>query len=457
MVCLAINAAVLLGIAFRNPEYLRDFRLSDSPDAQHYVQLGRNLLLNGHYSRTEGPSYPLDFMRTPVYPVVAGTLEIVGGPLAIYVVHIGLQIAVVLLLFSVARLYFGERTAFWVGLVAATDLVSAVHNFNALTEPLYTFLTLVAVALLLPRLIPPPSGEQPSAGARGYIVVGTLLALATLTRPAGQYVPVILAVASLWFVGRREGLRPAVRATTLVLIPSVVLVGGWVLRNQRQFGVAKLSSLETVGFVYVTGAGAYQVHHDLPRPEAQQMIADEFQLPTALEAQNPWLTDLDVREIDALLGEAVPGVLSKYPAALVQSSLLGLTKASVSHNVQRLASLHGRSWTHPGGASLLRLEGAAFGRLFSNHLALVGAFLWQVFHAVAVLVLAAAGFWRLVRSPSERPLALVLLPVIGYMALGVALFGVDAYYRARIPLLPYLFLLAGVALSSWIGRRRAAA
>lgn len=453
MVCLAINLAVLLGIAVRNSEYLGDFRLSDSPDAQHYVQLGRNLLLDGRYSRTEGPSYPPDFMRTPVYPIVAGALEILGGVRAIYVAHALLQVAMVLLLFRTARVYFGETTAFWVGLLAATDLLSAVHNFNALTEPLYTFLTLLAVLMALRRWVPPPEDPPPPGDARSYLVIGTLLALATLTRPSGLYVPVILAVVGLWFVGRRAGSRGALRAATLVLIPSVVLVGAWIVRNQLQFGVAKVTGLGPVGFVYVTGAGAYQVRHDLPRFDAQQMIAEEFELPTALEAQNPWSTPLSEREIGEKLSAAAPQVLRKYPVALVQSSLIGLVKANVSHNVHRLASLHSRGWTAPGSGGLLRFEGEAFARLFSNHPALIGAFVWQIFHALSVLALGALGLLYLARSPSGRDFALPVLAVFGYMALTIALFGVDAYYRSRIPLLPYLFLFAGYGASAWRARR----
>ncbi len=447
-ICLALNAAVLAGIALRNPEYLSDFRLNDSPDARHYVQLGRNLLLEGHYSRSDGPPYSPDFLRTPVYPVLSGALDVAGGPLAIYLVQAAIQVAVVWLVYRLAGLWLGRRAALWAGLLAATDLMTAVYNFSALTEPLYSALTLAAVALLLPRLAPPERGGAARSTAAPYLAAGAVLALATLTRPAGLYLPAVLAGAALWSLGRRTGWRPGVRAACLLLIPSVVLVGAWILRNQSQFGVARLTSVDAVGTVYMAGAGAWQLHHGVSRPEAQAMIAAELDLPALVEAQNPWLSDLEIREIDARLRAATPAVLGRYPTALVGSSLLGLVKGSVSHNVPDLATLHGRSWTPPGLGGLLRFEGSAFGRLFSNHPTLVAAFVWQLAHAGLTLALAAGGLWHLLRSSARRPLGLLLLLIIAYFGAGMALFGVDAYYRSRIPMLPYLFVLGGAGASA---------
>ncbi len=454
LVCLTINGSILAGIALRNPEYLFDFRLNDSPDALHYIQLGRNLLLEGEYSRVDGPPFPPDFLRTPVYPVLAGSLDLATGPIGIYLTQVALQIGAILMLFRLAAIFFGRRAAVWAGLLVATDLMWATYNFSALTEPLYVFLTLAALAVLLPRLLPPGRVLANRPAALTDLLAGTLLALATLTRPGGLYLPVVLAVAGLWWLGRRAGWRLGVRAAALLLLPSVLLVGGWIVRNQRQFGVAGLTSVEAVGTVYMAGAGAYQLHHGVDRPTAQRMIATEFELPTLLEAQNPWLSELGIAEIDARLRGAAPEVLARYPSDLVLSSLLGLVKGSLSHNVPSLAGLHARAWTAPGLGGLVRLRGAAFGRLFSNHPALIVAFLWQVGHSLATLALALLGLIAALRSAASRPAALTLLLAVAYLAVGMALFGVDAYYRSRMPLLPILFLFAGVGASALLARWR---
>jgi hypothetical protein len=47
----------------------------------------------------------------------------------------------------------------------------------------------------------------------------------------------------------------------------------------------------------------------------------------------------------------------------------------------------------------------------------------------------------------------VLLLVLAYFYLTVPLFGVEAFYRCRIPALPFLYAFAGLALG-WLTARR---
>lgn len=447
-ICLLIGAAILGGTLVGHRAYLSDYRLNDSLDARHYVQLGHNLLVEGHYSRTDGPPYPPDYLRTPIYPVVAGGLDLMFGAVGIYLFQIGLHLALVWMIYGLGRSYFGERVAFWVALFPAVDLMYAVYNFNALTEPLFVTWTFAGLAVLLPRLVPPPGHEEtaPAGGWRRDLLGGLLLALATMTRPAGLYLPVLAAAMALWFVGRRRGVRPAMRVAALILIPSVILVGGWIGRNQRLFGVAKISIVDAVGTVFMAGAGAYQVHHDISRPEAQEMIVDEFEIPTLQQALNPWLLDRPVREIDASLRAAGPEVLRKYPRDLVVSSVVGVIKGTLSHNVNELETLLGLEWNAPGGGRLARLRPDAWRTLIGNPPVLSAVFFWQLFHSLALVVGALVGVVLLLRSPRDRQVACVLLVVLAYFGAGMALFGIDAYYRSRIPLLPYLSVLAGVGI-----------
>ncbi|MFH1484824.1 MAG: hypothetical protein ABIH46_02030, partial [Chloroflexota bacterium] len=93
LACLGINLGIGALIAVNRPAYLADYRLSTNPDAKQYVLLGRNLLLHGHYSRCQQPPYLPDMMRTPVYPLFAGGLDIVGKAGAIYLVQAVLHAA----------------------------------------------------------------------------------------------------------------------------------------------------------------------------------------------------------------------------------------------------------------------------------------------------------------------------------------------------------------------------
>src|SRR5688572_27728144 len=83
--CLAINLAIFVGVARNRPLYLRNTELMENPDARHYVLLGKNVLLHGRFSRAEEPPLIPDMLRTPLYPLVAGALDLLAGPAAIFI------------------------------------------------------------------------------------------------------------------------------------------------------------------------------------------------------------------------------------------------------------------------------------------------------------------------------------------------------------------------------------
>src|SRR4051794_39038580 len=79
LTAIAIDTFVALYIGTNRPSYLCDYRLSLNPDAEHYVLLGRNYWRYGVYSRMSHDPYELDVMRTPIYPLVVGGLDLIHG------------------------------------------------------------------------------------------------------------------------------------------------------------------------------------------------------------------------------------------------------------------------------------------------------------------------------------------------------------------------------------------
>jgi 4-amino-4-deoxy-L-arabinose transferase-like glycosyltransferase len=442
LLCLGLNAVLFVGITGRRPDYLSDYRLNQNPDAHHYVLLGRNLFLHGSYSRSDGPPFVPDMLRTPVYPVFAGGLDLLGGAGAIYAAQVLLHVGSCLLLFRLARELVGERAAVWASLFLASDVMVAVSNFEAMSEPLFLFLLLAAAVCLWPVR----GLEAGQSWLWRLLSGGALLGLAVLTRPAALYLPVIVGLAYLfsgWSLGR---LKTALLQLSCCLLPFLALVGGWVARNAATFGLAKVTTVDTQNLVYFTGAGAYQVRFGITLEDAQQRIAEEFHVVPYRVAQNDHVSGRSAKEINEELRARTWDVLRRYPGALLKSSLLGLAKASVSHCTEQLAWLVRLEWTAPGTGGLLRGDGEAYARLGSNPPVLIAAFGWQLLHTAAGLLLAAVGAWRVLRERATRGAGLLLLLLLAYFWLTVALFGYDAFYRSRIPALPFLFVLAGVGI-----------
>ncbi len=449
--CLAINLGILAGIAANRPDYLRTFRANNNPDAVHYVLLGRNLLLHGHYSRCEGPPYAPDILRTPVYPLFAGVLDLLGGAGAIYLAQALLQVGSCLLLFALVRRHFGSGAALAASFLLATDLMLAVYNFEAMSEPLFVLLVLAAVYHGLPALASLSRKERPVF--LRLALAGVLLGLAILTRPAALYLPVVLAgclLVTAWR-GRCPGLGLA--ATLVFLLGTAPLPGLWIARNALVFSVPRLTTVDAANNVYFIGGGAYQLRHGLSLEEAHAWIAREHGLTPYVVTQNPWTTDQSVAAIDAELRAASARVMTRYPVELVESSLLGVAKASVSHNVDVLAALNGREWQAPSTAGLARLRPEALERLEANGPALAAAFGWELVHVLLALGLAAVGAgYCLVRRWSD-PATWALLLVLGYFYLTVAVFGLEAFYRCRVPVLPFLYVFGGVGLAGILTRQ----
>jgi hypothetical protein len=443
-VCLGVNLTLAILIFANRPEYLKDYRLADNPDARHYVLLGRNVFLNGNYSRCEQPPYVPDMFRTPVYPLFAGALDLVGGAAAIYMAQAILQTIACLLLFVLVRGIFGNAAATSAAGLLAVDPLLACYNFQPMSEMLFLVLLLGSMVLVLPVILAP--GRAPGGLGRRLIVGAVLLSLTILTRPAGMYLPFVLAAACLG-VGWSHGFGlQALRTTMLLLLVSLAPAAAWAARNAVVFGVPRLSNVDAIVRVYFFGAGAYQVRHGISLEEAQQAISEEYGITPSPAAHNPHACELDVKAVDAEMRAAAPRVLAKYPRDLLCASAIGLLKAGVAHPGAELAAMLGRQWYAPGTSSLLLHPGVALRSLARNGPALSIVFLWQLAEVAAGVGFATIGILWAVKKREMRAAAVTLLLVLAYFCLVAATQGYEACDRMRIPALPWLYAFAGCGI-----------
>lgn len=453
-VCLALNAAIATSIAIIRPAYLEDYRLSGDPDSQHYVLLGRNTFLHGCFSRCEAPPYVPDAFRTPGYCLFAGGLEWLGRAGTIYFVQVLLHAGSCVLLFSFVRDLFGPRPAFWAALLLATDLTLGIFNFMIMSEPLFVFLVVGAAAVLLPAALAP--ADRRFRWARLALAGGLLLGLAILTRPAGLYLPLVLA---LGFVGVglfRKRVVVSVVSAAIMLAVAWLPAAGWIARNAALFSLPRLTHNQSNVLIYFFGAGAYQVEHGVSLEQAQAMISEEYGIVPVVEAQNAHAFGRDVAEIDAQQRAVVWKVVTKYPRSLLVSSATGIVKASLSHATADLAGMLSCAWTAPGSRALVVDPARAAKRLGENAPLLRVAFVWQVAHVVTALGATVLGMGLVLLNRKTRAAGILLLMILAYFYLTVALFGLEAYCRSRIPALPFLYAFAGYAFSRVLPGSKAA-
>jgi 4-amino-4-deoxy-L-arabinose transferase-like glycosyltransferase len=439
LTCCAIHAVLLIGILINNPAYLWDHGMHLNPDAGQYVVEGENVWLRGQFSRCAIAPFVPDSLRTPIYPVFAGALIIVGDPATLYCVQAALNVLSCALVYLLARRLLNPWAAFAAAMLFATDLMVAISAFEAMSEVLFMFLTLVGIVILVPRRLDDdlPSLQACAAG-------GLLLAIATLTRPAGLYLTAVVAMVLVVYALAKSRVRKGVLGGIALLLCFAIPVSMWIARNGVVFDLWRLSTADAIMMVYFAGAGAYQVEHDVDLETAQEMIADEYKLPTPTITNNHWNSDISVREMDDKLRTAQVEVLRKYPLALVQSSVLGVLKSHLSHNVGDLGSMLGIPWNST--SSLRTQQKSRIHALLSNNPILVFALGWQLAHTAIVWSLFALGTCALTRGFQFRWPHFLLASVIAYFVLTVAIVGSEAYCRSRTPHMPFVCVVAGASV-----------
>lgn len=454
-VALLLSAACALLIDTKRPDYLRDYTTNSNPDALHYVLLGETVWQHGHYSRQGGPPYQPDILRPPVYPLLAGGVQALMGVIwPLYFIQTLCTLGTSLLVYSLGVRLFGRRVGLAAGLLVAADGVLALLHFEAMTEPVFTLLATAAVTLWVRGLW---DAQRPPPTWKHATTIGLLAGLAALTRPTGQYLPLLLALMQVAIALTRQDGR-LLRQAGLLFLAGYAVIAPWILRNAAVSGVARLTIADTVGLVYNAAAGAYQVELGISRDEAQERIRDEYGLVAHDLTLNYWLVDQPIQEIDAKQRAAVPELLRKYPASLVRATLTGLVKSFLSHHTPTLASMCGEPWHTVGLDTLLRGQvGEFLQAIAQNHPALVAAFVWQMVLNLGVPVLAIAGLLAILRTGRQRAAALALVVVTGYYLATVAVIGLDAYCRHRAMVIPFACLFAAVglhSLSSWFRSTR---
>lgn len=246
--------------------------LREDPDA--YTAMSQTLTRSGVFGLTTADGTPLPTaFRPPLYPAVLSglTLAIItvsgifADPLAtenltafrllIAALHWGLGLLTVAATYGAARRLLGHvaawpsvdvihRPAAVAALLVAIDPILLQSSTRVMTETLATTLaamSLWAWTLLMEQLQRDETGEPSAARPKNRsdlvttLVLAFVLGLAYLCRPTFIVWTAMLAgYLVLWAVLARR-LKPLSAAIAIVLV-TTVLVGGWMLRNQRHFG-----------------------------------------------------------------------------------------------------------------------------------------------------------------------------------------------------------------------------
>jgi len=407
-----------------------------TPDSTGYMRLAAGLQGRCGFAPRwpGGVCGPAELERTPGYPLFLTTLPSLRSALIVQAV-IGTGIVLVVALF--AWRFWGLTAGIIASLVAGFDISSILVSNLIMTEILFT--ALVTLAILLQLLIIERRTVDGLAIV-GMLSVGALFGIATMVRPIGQLlfliVPLVIASFNAISIARK------IILSLLVLSVPVAIVATWSYRNYQQRGVWTFSTIGAINLYYYRAAGVIAhengrsinvVQSYLLRSNGREIVGLDL-----------WSKTLD--EDPAEMRRRAFKILLHDPSAAVVVGLDGLLRCccALSNRVglsfffgHRVGQAEARAFVRRNILSsvLLTLSSpwlVTFRALLSLQLILM-IFMWI---GVGLAV------WRL-RSMEPLNIRLVLVLLCAAFLLLVAAAGPEATDRFRVPAVPLLALLAG--------------
>lgn len=332
------------------------------------------------------------WLRPPLYIVaLAGLFRLFGAIVApVWVAQVALGLATIVLVYLLGRFYAERRgVARLAATFCAAYLPFAVYARLLLSETLFTFLIVLAFVAL--------AYHVRAGGRAALIVAGLAFGGAILTR--GLALPFLAAV-PLWALACDErgwgNWRGALGRSALVLGVAVLLLAPWTARNAIVYG--RLIPADTTGgYNFWLGA---------------------------LQGQNTGQVDTTLR--------AIPNQGDRQAAAWARG--WEVVRADPAAYLSKSVREAGDLWRINIGAYERLTRGYALGRVPIPWLGLTLVFDDLLY--LLALPLAALG-WVGAGRPADRRLLLLWL---GYNGVTGALF--FAITRFRLPLMPFIFLLA---------------
>jgi 4-amino-4-deoxy-L-arabinose transferase-like glycosyltransferase len=281
---------MLLGAAFRLGLFVRlgpwtpaaERGVVLTLDAVNYHQLAVQLLESHRFALE--PNGPPHVMRTPGYSAFLAAAYATGGarPWVGLLAQILLDVAACGLIGLALGRLFDHRVGVVAAFVYAVDPYLALYaSALLLSDSLFVFLLVAALALVAAGW-----GEaRPARRIWLHAALGGVLGLATLVRPIGL---LVAPACALFLAARDRRPRAAVLGGAVALLMAFALVvGPWVLRNQRQFGVASLSPVGSYILLvdHVAGMEAHARRVDSGE-ERRRLLAEADSL-ARLDGLNP--------------------------------------------------------------------------------------------------------------------------------------------------------------------------
>lgn len=398
------------------------------PDSQTYLDPAIKLISGG--------GYPADSAwRTPVYPLFIAIIYWIGGQNPILIIAAqGFVGTMTVLLGYFLGIKVLSRTAALLGtFLLAVSVESITSGFYLLTETLFT-------VLFLAGMIAWVNGYK-NRDKLWLAAAAILMGLSALCRPVAVYFPLILTLGLLLDKGTRWT-RRMIHATLFLGLFLLSLVP-WIVRNIYVVGSPTISTISNYNMLFYEAAS---LEANL-RHVSETQIREEYTGRVAqVLAERGWADNEGNRSrANSLLARQI---ILAHPIRFLYVHLKGDLNGLLP-DVTSLTEILGATVGGKGTLGVLNQDGilAAIRNYFGGQTWLLGLLLPFIIFTALVYIFALDGAVDILRHRSWFTLSILAVPVLYFLILP----GAASLPRFRVPVMPYIYLLAGAGLqAAWV-------
>ena len=391
-------------------------------DSYAYNLLGVNLAQHDYYTPNGGEP---GLSRAPGYPVyLAAVYKIFGAKPAIALfLQIVLSGLIPIFLYMNAELVFSKRVARIASVLSIVEPVSIIYANMLLSETLSVVFLLLSTYFFIKSL----KNKNTTALFVSAITAG----IGAYFRPVILYLP--LAYAFMYISVSWLSFKDRIKYAAGIVLIAGLTVLPWIARNYIVDRYKGFCSIQDINLYYWRAAGVISDMEHLPLREVQDRLKQA--VPSGLSLAN---------EYQFLRDKAV-NVIIRHPYAYLKVMLKGSINMLLSperYAVFKLADIKPRflgvMWQ---GHSIHQ----ALNMLMSDPVIVSSVVMYQLIFTIIIGLLIAIGMLIIAGEGFIKEL-LILLFIIAYFVAVSA--GPEAEPRFRLPVLPYMLIIAAFALSS---------
>ncbi len=418
-----LRAAFLLAVGPSPDKY-------QTNDSVGYLLLTKNLVSQRVFSQSDTVPLKIDTERTPGYPVFIAIVSALKNPNVILITWIQAilgAIAVGILFLTARSLGTDSLSASLIAFAMACDYVIIVYSSLIMTEALFLFL-LVFMFYLFARFL-----EKPNERMGALLFSGFLSGVCTMVRPVSIYYFAI-PLGIIGILGIRKNLRDAFQHAVLFVIAAALLPMGWMARNKAVSGSFTISTIQGLTRAVILEERLSNLTYPQACERVERLFRDEHPNPApgadeSIE-KSLWASRYVLRHP------------KDYAIVLFQESIRLIAgngmKASAWMFFKDRRYNPAEVEVHPKDSNFSQVS-----NLWARHKILGASLMIYLTYLGMLYLLALVGLFSAWHD--HREIFFWLLGTAAYFFVVSIGFGTGARYR--IPLMPSIFLFAGLGLA----------